>query len=68
MTNEKLLQLIQLGIDEIKDSGENGFGKIELIIRDGEVKHLNVSYEMNLPAKKRYFHPTIPSEKSQNQL
>lgn len=65
MTNEKLLQLIQLGIDEISDSGENRFGKIELIVRDGEVKHLNVTYEMSLAAKKRYYHPTIPSENSE---
>lgn len=62
MTNEKLLRMIQLGIDEINESGENRFGKIELIIRDGEVKHLNVSYEMSLAAKRRCYHTTIPSE------
>ena len=65
MTNEKLLQLIRLGIDEINQDGENRFGKIELIIRDGEVKHLNVSYEMSLAAKRRYYHPSIPSENTE---
>lgn len=60
MTDEKLLLLIETAKKEILSEGGN-FGKIELIVRDGEVKHVNVSYEMTLEAKKRYFHNSIPS-------
>lgn len=68
MTEEKLLKLINTALEEIKDEGVSASGKIELIIRDGDVKHVNVTYEMNLSTRKRYFHPTIPSEKGENQV
>lgn len=36
---------IYQGKQEIEDSG-NAFGKIELIVHNGEIKHVNVSYEI----------------------
>lgn len=64
MSNEELLSKIYQSLEQIKSAGCN-FGKIELIVKGGEVKHVNVSYEMSLVAKKRYYHPTIPSENAE---
>lgn len=45
MNNEELLSKIYQSLDQIKTAGCN-FGKIELIVRDGEIKHINISYEI----------------------
>ena len=65
MTEEDMLIQINIGIAEIINESEGNFGKIELVVKSGEVKHVNVSYEISLAAKKRYFHPTIPSENTE---
>lgn len=45
MTEEEILLKIRQSLKQIKTAGCN-FGKIELIVRDGEIKHINISYEI----------------------
>lgn len=45
MTNAEMLSRIFQALKQIDVSGCD-FGRIELIVRDGQVKHVNVSYEV----------------------
>lgn len=45
LTDAEMVARIYQGKQEIEDSG-NAFGKIELIVHNGEIKHVNVSYEI----------------------
>ena len=45
MTDTEMVSRIYQGKQEIEASG-NAFGKIELIVHNGEIKHVNVSYEI----------------------
>lgn len=45
MTGAEILSRIYRAIEQIRNDGR-GFGKIELIVRDGIVKHVNVSFEI----------------------
>lgn len=45
MTDGELLWRIYLARDRINSEGRN-FGKIELIVKKGEIKHVNVSFEI----------------------
>lgn len=45
MTDAEMLSRIYRAMKEIERSGAE-FGKIELIVRGVEVKHVNVSYEI----------------------
>lgn len=46
MTDAEMLSRIFQALKQIDVSGCD-FGRIELIVRDGQVKHVNVSYEIN---------------------
>lgn len=48
MTENEAIQKIRQGMEQIETNGCS-FGRIELVIRDGEIKHVNVSYEINTP-------------------
>ena len=45
MSNEELLSKIRQCLEQINTAGCN-FGKIELIVKNGEIKHINLSYEI----------------------
>lgn len=45
MSDEEVLSKIHQSLEQIKTAGCN-FGKIELIVKDGEIKHINISYEI----------------------
>lgn len=45
MTDGELLWRIELARERIQAEGLS-FGKIELVVRNGEIKHVNVSYEI----------------------
>lgn len=45
MSNEELLSKIRQCLEQINTAGCN-FGKIELIVKSGEIKHINLSYEI----------------------
>ena len=48
MTDAEIIAKIREGVKQIEANGCS-FGRIELVIRDGEIKHVNVSYEINTP-------------------
>lgn len=45
MTDAEMLSRIYRAVDRIRREGRE-FGKVELIVRDGVIKHVNVSYEI----------------------
>ena len=49
MTDAEMLSRIYRAVERIRQEGLE-FGKVELIVRDGVIKHVNVSYEI-LPGK-----------------
>lgn len=50
MTDAEMFSRICRAVDRIRQEGRE-FGKVELVVRDGVVKHVNVSYEI-LPDNK----------------
>lgn len=45
MTDAEMLSRIYQAVERIRKEGRE-FGKVELIVRDGVIKHVNVSYEI----------------------
>ena len=45
VTDDELLDRIRLGLIRITAAGCD-FGKIELVVKGGDVKHVNVSFEL----------------------
>ena len=45
MTDAEMLSRIYQAVERIRKEGRD-FGKVELIVRDGVIKHVNVSYEI----------------------
>lgn len=45
MTDAEMLSRIYQAVERIRKEGLE-FGKVELIVRDGQVKHVNVSFEI----------------------
>ena len=45
MTDAEMLSRIYQAVERIRSEGRE-FGKVELIVRDGIVKHVNVSFEI----------------------
>ena len=45
MTDAEMLSRIYQAVERIRKEGRD-FGKVELIVRDGQVKHVNVSFEI----------------------
>ena len=46
MTDAEMFSRIYLAMQQIRDAGCD-FGRIELVVRDGQVKHVNVSFEVS---------------------
>lgn len=45
MTEEEMLKRIRLGMSVIESAGCN-FGRVELIVKDGKICHVNISFEL----------------------